>query len=340
MTAISRDDLAAAVELEIVTAEQASRLEALTQSRSGLRTHLDDEPFEFFQGFSQIFFALGIILFFGGATFSARLYFPVNVPIVFYFSFIFIAFLLAEFVVRRKRMQLPGIALIAFLTFFSLQLTLPPGFREAFGAALLLLFYLRHRLPAALFGVGAMLLIASLVWVTDDPVPFSAGTAVLFDLGTNPLAAMVTLGVGLTAFGVAMAYDLRDPHRVSRLSACAFWLHLLAAPAIVNTLAFTVYEMEGAVSYLLLSLTLLLVTLVALAIDRRSFLTAGLVYLGLLLATLLGQFGSVGSALVICLLGAIVLLVAAGWQRLRARLLARLRWLPWVDRLPPVEIRQ
>ena len=75
-----------------------------------------------------------------------------------------------------------------------------------------------------------------------------------------------------------MRHDLRDPHRVTRHAACAFWLHLLAAPAIVNTAAFTLYASSGATATAGLIVFLLAMTAVALVIDRRSFLLSGIGY--------------------------------------------------------------
>ena len=56
------DDLRAAVAAGILTEAQAAGLMALAQGRAGQRAHMaaDDEPFEFFRGFSEIFIALGL----------------------------------------------------------------------------------------------------------------------------------------------------------------------------------------------------------------------------------------------------------------------------------------
>ncbi|MEL6235030.1 MAG: hypothetical protein AAFR46_11525 [Pseudomonadota bacterium] len=254
-----------------------------------------------------------------------------------------IVFALAEYAVLKRRMQLPGIALGCMLVALVLSSdALPPMHVSAqpmIAALLLLVFYARHRVPAALFGFGALVLSALLVPFLESADPGQGDFWAFFDLGRNSEMALITLVVGLAAFVAAMSYDLRDPHRVSRLSACGFWLHLLAAPTIVNTMAFTAYALGGVAGYALLGVAILFFVAVALVIDRRSFLTAALAYLGLVLAMLLEQIGGTSTAFVICVLGALVIGVAAGWRWMRAGLLARLRWLPWYDRLPPVEIR-
>ena len=87
----------------------------------------------------------------------------------------------------------------------------------------------------------------------------------------------------------------------------------------------------GAASNLLLVLFLLLIALVAMVIDRRSFLIAGVGYSVALAGTV---FGGGGSALTILALGVVLLVLGAAWERIRAVLL---RPLPEAlrRRLPP-----
>ena len=47
---------------------------------------------------------------------------------------------------------------------------------------------------------------------------------------------------------------MHDPHRLRRWSASGFWLHMLAAPALVNTIVLTLYNYGGTVGYLLTAL--------------------------------------------------------------------------------------
>ena len=133
-----------------------------------------------------------------------------------------------------------------------------------------------------------------------------------------------------------MRFDLRDPHRVSRHSASAFWLHLLAAPALVNTLAFTLYRLGGAAGYVSTALALVCVAVLALVIDRRSFLTAGLIYLALLIGLALKSAAPGWSQVnTLLLLGVIVTSLGTWWVPIRASLLRALPGYAWKSRLPP-----
>ncbi len=71
---------------------------------------------------------------------------------------------------------------------------------------------------------------------------------------------------------------MQDLHRLGRFSATEFWLHILTAPALVNTAVFSLYKLGGTLGHLLMAGLLLLVTVFSLIIDRCSFLTAGLLY--------------------------------------------------------------
>ena len=180
-----------------------------------------------------------------------------------------LAWTLAEYFTRRRRMSLPSIALATFFALnvagflFAARFLFAPASPEvvthhaiviaAGGLVAMLAYFRRFRLPFAtfligLFGAGLVFALASLI----DPEMFGdvrSPAAAFFDLRSSPTAALATLVFGAAAFLAAMRFDLRDPHRVSRHSASAFWLHLLAAPALVNTLAFTLYRLGGAAGY-------------------------------------------------------------------------------------------
>ena len=150
----------------------------------------------------------------------------------------------------------------------------------------------------------------------------------LFLLSAGGPFAWITLALGVIVFLVAMWFDMSDPHRVTRRSAQGFWLHIVAAPALVNTLALTLLEGQA---YLLLFVVLLVFALVAIVIDRRSFLIAGIGY-SVILATIVSEGRSV--PFIILALGIILVLLGAFWERIRARVLGLFPFLP-LDRLPP-----
>ena len=141
--------------------------------------------------------------------------------------------------------------------------------------------------------------------------------------------AWITLAVGLGVFAVAMAFDLSDPHRVTRRSAQGFWLHVVAAPALVNTIALSLME-SGQDA--LLVVVLLFFALVAIVIDRRSFLITAIGYIVALASTV---FDGESAGLFVLGLGLFLVALGAFWARIRAALLSLLSGVLPLHRLPP-----
>jgi hypothetical protein len=251
---------------------------------------------------------------------------------------------LSEYFVRRRRMVAPAITL-SVLWAGNAALGFVAGFAQPFMVAqadygslalplalatgALVLYWWRFRVPFAMAMIALGLFATALVLAADR-----AGTpetpADLFLLSAGGPFAWITLALGLAVFAVAMAFDLSDPHRVTRRAAQGFWLHVVAAPALVNTVALTLLSQGTAQANLLLSLFLALIAFVAIVIDRRSFLIAGVGYCVALAGTV---FGSEGGAFTVLALGVVLLLLGAFWERIRARLLRALP-LP-LHRLPP-----
>jgi hypothetical protein len=71
-----------------------------------------------------------------------------------------------------------------------------------------------------------------------------------------------------------MIFDMSDPHRVTRRAASGFWLHVIAAPAIVNTVALTLFDAERYRRNFCCRLHRAHGALCVM-IDRRSFLVSG-----------------------------------------------------------------
>jgi hypothetical protein len=162
------------------------------------------------------------------------------------------------------------------------------------------------------------------------------------DLRSNTGFAMATLVFGVLAFAGGMWFDTRDPHRIGRHSATAFWLHLLAAPALVNTVAMTLYNLGGAAGMLATAAALVLIAALALIIDRRSFLTAGIVYIALVISWLVtgGSDGSTGHwAANLLILGALITGLGTWWVPLRGALMRALPEFPGKSSLPPYVTR-
>jgi hypothetical protein len=309
-------DLDAAVSEGIVTAEQAAALRGLAQRRERERAielgH--EERFRFMRGFNDVFFSIGVLLFIGGFAYFMlpRSAFGLAITAV-------VVWLLAELLVARLRLVLPGILLAcAFVGFvFAASIQLPvegwlgmqvqfrrapsaisvlqalqyyPGGPLMFAARALVaaaaagLFYWRFKLPFALLPLAASLVVAA-IGVASFIVPQAAAVS----------DTVILLLCGLGVFAAAMTFDASDRERLTRRADCAFWLHLLAAPLIVHSvISLVTPSLVGSSRYfgvrfapdmtgelaLAIALIVAVLAVVAVLIDRRALLVSGLAYLG------------------------------------------------------------
>lgn len=309
-------DLEAAVAGGIVTTEQAVALRALAEKRERERALAlgHEERFLFMRSFNDFFFAIGVALLGGGLIF-----FTVAVPL---YNLIAAAVIwaLAELLVARMRLVLPGILLACFFVVFILLATpaellfasttrTPPDFdalREWFttprstmpdlerniwplmiaifiGTAAALLFYARFRLPFALLLVAASLVCAVLL-----------ATSYHWPNLPRALDSLILLACGLAVFLAAMAFDASDRERLTRRADCAFWLHLLASPLIVHSLVEMVWRGTPGVAgraaanltteaAIAIALTVAVLSVIAVVTDRRALLVSALTYLGIVI---------------------------------------------------------
>ncbi|WP_339113617.1 hypothetical protein [Thioclava sp. GXIMD2076] len=365
MADLSWADLRAAVAAGHLSEAQAASVQALAAARANHRA-AEDEPFELFRGFAEIFVTVGLGILIAGAfglTLTAGVLLPdpqtvfTTGVVMIYSLWAVVTWGLAEYFTRKRRMVLPSILLV--LTYgasvlplaiwclghvFSLQsspkavvLTLSVVMAGALAA-----WYRRFRLPftmvlIALCGLaGCFVLFGS----TEDlfTAPFTAFDETM-DLRNSTLA-LGTLIFGLAAFAGGMWFDMRDPHRLGRASASGFWLHLCAAPALVNTVAMTFIGMGPGLGYALLALSLVAIALLALIIDRRSFLTVGIGYLIFLVSWLTDAETPTDnwfevSATVLFFTGIVLTALGAWWTGLRVALMRALPEFPGKSALPP-----
>ena len=347
---ISEDDLRAATAAGIIDEAQAARLGALAHQRAGrLAQGLpEDEPFELFKGFAEIFVSLGLILLISSAVaFAAAIggIFAITLGLA------ALCWFAGTYFTLQRRMTLPSIVLVSGYSigiggFFGWVLDILG--MEGSGLAIVvygllgigaMLFHFRtFRVPFSMFlaGLYGLLVVFGFTAEVSLDDMFASDFDTLFDLRQGSSFAVATLIFGLLAFLAGLWFDLRDPHRVGRMARSAFWLHLLAAPAMVNTVMMTAYNFPGAAGMILTVVGLTLVTMFALIIDRRSFLTAGLGYLAAVIFSLLQQGdGDLSIPTLMLVLGAIVTYLGTFWTSLRVRLMRALPDFPGKDRLPP-----
>ncbi len=362
-----QDDLEAAVAAGIIDRRQMTALGLLASERRAAARTNRDEPFRLLKNFNEVFLTIGVVLLlFGVAGVSA--YFaetgrvtspPAGAFLV--FPFLVTSWGLAELLTGRMRAVAPSIVLAvafaggaAMLVFAGMgsALRTPPKdtglyfcLAYAAGLAATVLHYMRFHLP---FSVGMM-------------GAFALGAVMAFTSWAMPAVSLglVALICGLAIFAVAVWYDFSDPGRRTRNHQCAFWLHMLAAPLIVHGLfqliaptiaapgrgsvaSTSVWALfgwgAGTVPSLWIVLPIFIVlALLALSLDRRAILVASLSYLGAALGATFSNVGSTGlvAALTPLLIGALVLILGTGWQRIRAQLLRTLPLDPVTSRLPP-----
>jgi len=358
MAELSTDDIRASVAAGIIDEAQAASILSVAQDRLGFRVNMgsEDEPFELFRGFSEIFVTVGLLLLTSGIVgLGMTLGGPISIPIV----SALLSVLFARYFTISRRMTLPSIFLATTFgvsTFVCIGLILnifsdtgaPLQVFVAFllTAALLGFYFKYFRVPFVLFliglcGMGMAYALANFARSAPNMgLEFSSIAGKYLDLGKSPLLALALLAFGICAFFGAMYFDLKDPYRISRRASSAFWLHILAAPAIVNVVAASLLGIGGVVGYLLATFAILFISVIALVIDRRSFLTAGIIYIGAILTWVISST-NVGRAwsfvLILLTLGVFVTALGSWWVQIRASLMRRLPEFPYKNQLPPFE---
>jgi hypothetical protein len=358
MYTFTPDDLRAAVAAGILSEAQAASVTALAQGRAGRRDTMpaEDEPFEFFKGFSEIFVSLGLVILLSGVAAMLAWFGGVDLLIFVPFGVAAVAFWWANYFTLRRRMNLPSMVLacafgaglytsaitVAAVADLPVRVTLVGSF--AVGVLGMALWYRRFRLPFSAFILGLFVLgvVYSLTASVDSLGGFVEGDrwgfTDLFDLRESPYFAMATLVFGAGAFCVGMWFDTRDPYRLGRHAATAFWCHMLAAPALVNTVALTLYNTGGQSGVILLMIALVGIAVLALVIDRRSFLSAAIAYIAIVIAWIVQGNGDADFGtwtFILILLGAVITAIGTWWVPLRAALMRALPGFPGKDRLPP-----
>ena len=351
---IEKDDVRAAVGAGILTEAQAASLISLSDSRRGVRENLDadDEPFELFKGFNEIFIVVGLIILTMGWIGIISLITIENLSsvrnVLIYSSLVGagILWMLAEYFIRRRRMVAPAIALsvlFAANAAYGFSGALAEIFMVAQGdnsslpfplmlaTLTLLIFWWRFRVPFAL-AITALAALGISLLVAGNQNGAPATTRDLFLLSADGPFALITLAIGLIVFAIAMAFDMSDPHRVTRRAANGFWLHVVAAPALVNTIALTLLNSTAPGSNAALITVLVFIAMVAIVIDRRSFLIAAIGYTVILSNTV---FEGQSAVFTVFGLGVFLVVLGARWERFRAGLLRIVPGFIPRDRLPP-----
>ena len=306
----------------------------------------DTEAPRFVRGFHDVLITIGLVVLLIGLWGLANRYAPLLAIVV-----------LAEILVRRQRLALPAVVLTVALVVWVFYMVVSyvsstPTLSDNFtiGAIVLVapfplslaLFYWRYRVPLslALFLFSLFGLFLAAVFYVAGTVAGSSNVPADYPIQTM----MILLVTALGSFALAMRYDLSDPQRVTRRSDVAFWLHLATAPALLYSTILLALRLELASSGIVFTnltdalfggylqavtvlVAVLVMMLIGLVIDRRAFVTAGLVSLGLATAAILRHnnagLDKVGF-LVLMIVGLVVLVIGIGWTDLRRLIVRRL----------------
>ncbi|KAJ57233.1 hypothetical protein ACMU_01695 [Actibacterium mucosum KCTC 23349] len=345
---ITADDLRAAVQTGTISEKQAAAISALAETRRGVRENMDglDEPFELFRGFNEIFIVVGLIILYAGwsgLTGLNAIFSDGSTAFAFYgaIGMGVIAFLARYFTLTR-RMVAPSIALVIMFGLSSVQLTAAltsdgdDAMRVLIMAGLttvfLLIYWMVFHVPFAMFLIGLGVFVSAIAVASLGQADLDSPMN-LFLLSADGPFAYLTFALGILGLIIALRFDMSDPHRVTRRSQNGFWLHIIAAPAIINTVALTLFESRTSLAELWLFLFLVLMALLAIVIDRRSFLVSGVGYAVALAFAVVNDNGFV----IILLLGLGMVILGAKWETLRRGLMRSLPSFPGRDRLPPWE---
>ena len=354
---IEQEDLRAAVGSGLISEKQAAGLISLTHSRKGARENLSpgDEPFELFKGFNEVFIVIGLLILAFGWTSVVTVIMIDQAPNLQNYALVVSGFgamviwLLSEYFVRVRRMVGPAMALLimfasnaafGFTTVMSEPFMIAQNdyssvpFPLFLATLTIIAYWWRFRVPFAMAMIAVGFFIVAIVYAASREGRIGDFSE-FFLLSADGPFAWITLVLGLVVFAVAMMFDMSDPHRVTARSANGFWLHVVAAPALVNTIALSLLDQEGAATFALLLAVLAMFAIVAIVIDRRSFLIAAIAYIVALAAAV---FDGDGAAFTVLALGIVLLLLGAFWERIRARILRFMPGFVPLHRLPPSQI--
>ncbi|RDH84545.1 MAG: hypothetical protein DIZ80_03495 [endosymbiont of Galathealinum brachiosum] len=305
---ISKSTLQKASDKNIINKDQIEPLyQFIVNEQSKDYSENKEEPLKFIRSFGDVFIALGIILLVVSINMTSLSGYYYLLPAA---GFIVIA----EWLVRVRRLALPGmVILLSILFFINKAFSFDNENATVLGLSVIslssLLFYLRYKMPFSLLPLAGSLVSMTIIQIGMDALK-------------NPVIFML---LGLITFSIAMWFDSRDTKRQSHLSDSAFWLHLLAAPLIVHGAMLSMISSEQVwvqsfSNDILMIIFFACFFLIALFVDRRAMLVSTQLYAIYALTQLL-QSDFIGSQnvmiYVLMALGMFVIFFGTYWYKTR-----------------------
>ncbi len=347
----SETDLNSAVESGVISADTAA---AFRDHIATMRSTpiVDEEHFRLLTGFNDIFVAIAAALMLVAAGWLGGEAKPWLGGI----AVAALAWALAEYFTRIRRMALPSILLLlAFVGGVAAALAgVVVDNADALEAWVGDDRTVQRQVASAIAAI-VCLATAGAAWLHWRrfmvPITIAAGAVavigLLFALIMTTLpdardrAMPIVLGGGVLMFLFAMHWDMSDRERKTRRADVAFWLHLAAAPMIAHPIFQMLGVFDGSIQPGIAAIVLLLFVAfaaIALAVDRRALLVSSLAYVHYALYALFQTAGAVemGAALTGLVIGSALLTLSAFWQPMRRLAVSPLGGL--AQRLPPVRM--
>jgi hypothetical protein len=304
---ISKQRLQQAADKGIIQNTQVEPLLDFLQDKSNEISN-QEEPLKFVRSFGDVFIAFGIGILVFAINMLGLSQYEYLVPII---GFI----LIAEWLVRVRKLAFPGmVILISILFFVHRAINIDSEQSSIWSFALIAVtssvFYVRYKMPFSLLPLAAALIAIAIMMV---------GARVLSD-------PIIFLGLGLVVFSVAMLFDIQDTNRQTHLSDNAFWLHLLAAPLIVHGAMLSMLTGEH-VWFQAIDKEIIIVLffvgflLLALLLDRRAMLISTQFYMIYALTQLVqGQLNNSQNLIIYILmaLGVFIIFFGTFWYKTRS----------------------
>ncbi len=317
----SDEDLDSAVAAGVMSNQQAAAFrEHVAQQRT--TPAVDEEQFRLVTGFNDIFVTIACLLLLSSIAWIGS---SLSLPFGFAMQTA-IAWGLAEYFTRKRRMSLPSIILLlafvvgvfmtgaTFLKSVGVGEDFGRGIPSAIAAFSTWLHWQRFKVPITV-AAGIAALVAGVIFVLFGLAP-----------EVRQWLLPITFVAGIAVFIFAMYWDASDTLRQTRRSDVAFWLHLIAAPLIVHPI-FSILEVfnDGVGLWQATAVTILyvVIAIISISIDRRAMMVSALIYVLYAFDLLLDQYGivSLGFAITAFIIGAGLLLLSAFWHSCRTYLL-------------------
>lgn len=304
---ISKHRLQQAADKGIIENDQVEPLLKFILDQNTSESTLQEEPLKFIRSFGDVFIALGIGILAYAISMLGLSQYEYLIPVA---GFI----LIAEWLVRVRKLALPGMVILISILFFVYRTINIDSEQSTIWTFVLIVatslaFYIRYKMPFSLLPLAGALIAIAIVMI---------GAQVL----SNPI---IFSALGLAVFSVAMVFDSQDTKRQTHLSDSAFWLHLLASPLIVHGAMLSMLLgdhswLQAIDKEIIIVIFFIGFLLLALLLDRRAMLISTQIYMIYALTQLVeGQFNNSQNLMIYSLmaLGLVIIFFGTFWYKSR-----------------------